>query len=488
MSLYRAASVRKLDSLIISESGITGEILMERAGQAAFSVLCDRWPQISFITVVTGGGNNGGDGYVIARLARESGLAVALLSLVDPESLSGDAAIAKDKLLQAGVTPQLYNPELLPADGLIVDALLGTGLDREVSGNFFQAIAAINNCRLPVFSMDIPSGLHADTGVVLGISISAEATITFVGMKQGLLTGQGPDYTGQLYFDDLGGPEPVYASIPPDSVRTSYANTCRLLPTRKRSAHKGDHGHVLVIGGDRGYTGAPRMAAEAAYRSGAGLVSVATHPGHAALVNIQCPEIMSHPVETIPDLDPLLKKASVIAIGPGLGQSSWSRSLFARTLESGLPLVVDADALNLLAAEPERHPNWILTPHPGEASRLLSSTTMEVQVDRFTAIRSLQEKYAGVIVLKGCGTLIADRDEKISVCSGGNPGMASGGMGDVLTGVIAGLLAQGLSLDAAAVVGVCIHAEAADRVAMAGERGMLATDLLPWLRQLVNPM
>jgi NAD(P)H-hydrate epimerase len=197
---------------------------------------------------------------------------------------------------------------------------------------------------------------------------------------------------------------------------------------------------------------------------------------------------MAHAVRKVSELDPLLKKASVIAIGPGLGQSSWSRALFARTLESGLPLVIDADGLNLLAADPEKNDNWILTPHPGEAGRLLSCSSADIQVDRFTATTKLQQEYAGVCVLKGCGTLVADHKGEISVCSAGNPGMASGGMGDVLSGVIAGLLAQGFTLDQAAITGVCIHAEAADRAAKAGERGLLATDLMPWLRQLVNPV
>ncbi len=242
-----------------------------------------------------------------------------------------------------------------------------------------------------------------------------------------------------------------------------------------------------MIGGDHGFSGAARLAAEAAARSGAGLVSIATHPGHAEFLNVTRPELMCRGVANLQDLQPLLDRASVIALGPGLGQSEWSHLLYSAALGSGLPLVVDADGLNLLAGRPEHRTDWILTPHPGEAARLLQTTTRDIEVDRFRSVAELQRRHGGVAVLKGAGTLIHDGDGPIQVCRAGNPGMASGGMGDVLTGIIAGLVAQGLTPIDAARFGVQWHATAGDRAATQnGERGLLAGDLLDALAAVAN--
>lgn len=259
-----------------------------------------------------------------------------------------------------------------------------------------------------------------------------------------------------------------------------------LLPPRGRTANKSDFGHVLVIGGDYGMAGAVRMAGEAAARVGAGLVSVATRPEHIDIVSSTRPELMCHGIKKVKDLDLLLKRATIIALGPGLGQSTWSQQLFKKIMSNKLPKVIDADGLNLLAKKPVRGKNWILTPHPGEAARLLKTTTDAIQADRFTAALKLHKKYGGVIVLKGAHTIIVSEDGKLTTCTLGNPGMASGGMGDVLTGVIAGLLAQGLDLSKAAELGVFVHAAAGDEAAKDGERGLLALDLMPYLRKLVN--
>lgn len=258
------------------------------------------------------------------------------------------------------------------------------------------------------------------------------------------------------------------------------------LPPRARASHKGDYGHVLVVGGDHGMVGAVRLAGEAAARTGSGLVSIATRAAHAAVIAAVRPELMCHGVECARDLRVLLQRASVIAIGPGLGQSAWAHDMLAAVLQMRLPRVVDADALNLLAQEPMQCDHWVLTPHPGEAARLLGMTTKQVQADRLQAAQALQQRYGGVCVLKGAGTLVCT-SESVAICEAGNPGMASGGMGDVLTGVIAGLLAQGLSLVDAACAGVYIHAKAGDRAAQEGERGLLASDVMPHLRKLVNP-
>lgn len=258
------------------------------------------------------------------------------------------------------------------------------------------------------------------------------------------------------------------------------------LPPRARASHKGDYGHVLVVGGDHGMAGAVRLAGEAAARTGSGLVSIATRAAHAAVIAAACPELLCHGVECARDLRVLLQRASVVAIGPGLGQSAWAHDMLAAVLQMRLPRVVDADALNLLAQEPMQCDHWVLTPHPGEAARLLDMTTKQVQADRLQAAQALQQRYGGVCVLKGAGTLVCT-SESVAICEAGNPGMASGGMGDVLTGVIAGLLAQGLSLVDAACAGVYIHAKAGDRAAQEGERGLLASDVMPHLRKLVNP-
>jgi hydroxyethylthiazole kinase-like uncharacterized protein yjeF len=260
----------------------------------------------------------------------------------------------------------------------------------------------------------------------------------------------------------------------------------KLLPPRPKDAHKGLYGHVLIIGGDYGMAGAVRLAGEAALRVGAGLVSVATRPEHVSVVSSAWPELMCHGVTSTVNLKPLLKRATVLVVGPGLGQSDWSQKLLAAALAAPQAKIIDADALNLLAKKPYKNDNWILTPHVGEAARLLSCTTASIQKDRINAVKTLQNKFGGVCILKGAGSLIAAKNS-ISICKAGNPGMASGGMGDVLSGVIGGLLAQSLSLQQAAELGVCLHAHAGDLAAKKfGERGLLASNLIMFLQKLVN--
>lgn len=486
-ALYRAAQVREFDRIAIEEYGMGGGLLMQRAGSAAFALLRERWPQARRITLVCGVGNNGGDGYVVARLAREAGLEVRLLQLGDPERLQGDALAVYQAFRAAGGRGEPF--ERLPeVSDLVVDAVLGTGLERPVSGFWAHALTAVNRQRAPVLAIDIPSGLHSDTGEELGVAVRAAATISFIGLKQGMYTGAGPDCCGDIHFDALEVPARVYAREILSARRLDWAKQAGQLQPRRRSAHKGDFGHVLVLGGAPGFAGAVRLAGEAAARSGAGLVSLATHPQHAAVIAAARPELMCHGVGGAAELEPLLARASVLALGPGLGRSDWARELLAPCLTSELPKVVDADALNLLAKAPRRRDDWVLTPHPGEAARLLGLGTAEVQTDRFAAARRLQQRYGGVCVLKGAGTLVQGPGRRPpGVCSQGNPGMASGGMGDLLTGIVAGLLAQGFDADQAAELGVCLHAAAADLAAVDGERGLLAGDLLGPLRGLMNP-
>ncbi len=370
---------------------------------------------------------------------------------------------------------------------LLVDAILGSGLERDVGGRFAEAVSAINAHDATVMALDIPTGIHGDTGKVLGCAINADLTITFVGLKTGLFLDAAAGFCGDLLYDGLEVPEECRSTVQPELRRIEDALLRCVFSRRPRAAHKGDFGHVLVIGGGPGMPGAARMCGEAALRAGAGRVSIATSPAHAAYLAATRPELMTHGIEGAADLDPLLAIADVLAFGPGLGRSEWARELFAVVASDSRPAVWDADALNLLADEPGCADARILTPHPGEAGVLLGKPAAGIQSDRIAAVRALREKFGGVAVLKGAGSLISAGEEPPSICTAGNPGMASAGMGDVLTGIIAALLAQGLSAAEAALVGVETHARAGDRAARDGERGLIASDLMAELRAVMNP-
>ncbi|MEK7262692.1 MAG: NAD(P)H-hydrate dehydratase [Pseudomonadota bacterium] len=486
--LYRAAQVRELDRRAIEMHGIPGATLMQRAGEAVFNLLRTRWPRARNIAIVCGPGNNGGDGYVVARLAQAEGLTPTLLYIGDAPK--GDAAAMRLACEAAGLKPAAFDAQRLAQSDTVIDALLGTGLERDVTGLWRTAIEAINRSGLPVLAVDVPSGLHADTGRVMGAAVRAQATLSFIGLKPGLFTAEGPAHAGDIYFDDLGVPPAVFEGSAPFARRITPDNLRGLLAPRRRSAHKGSFGHVLVVGGDRGMPGAVRLAGEAALRTGVGLVTLATHTVHAPGVNADRPELIVVGVNGAADLAPLLARARVVAIGPGLQRNSWGGKLFTAALDAHRPLVVDADALHWLAQEPARYDSWVLTPHPGEASSLIGSTTEAVQADRFAAARAIADKFGGVCVLKGAGTVVCSAgDVTFDVCDAGNPGMATAGMGDVLTGVIAALLAQGLAPRDAARLGVWLHARAGDDAAAhGGEIGLLASDLFTPLRALVNQL
>ena len=483
-NIYSVAAVREMDRTTIEDHGVPGYTLMSRAGAAAVAEARSRFPDARRWQVVCGAGNNAGDGYVVARLAALDGIAVSVLTLVDPENLRGDAAIAFGDFAAEGGVVLPWSGELDANADLLVDAMLGSGLERDVAGDFAAAVAAINAHRAPVLALDIPTGLHGDSGKTLGCAVRADLTVTFVGLKTGLFLGDGPDYRGALRFAGLDIPESYRDGIAPTFRRVDDATFSAALPRRRRTGHKGVYGHVLIIGGGEGMPGAVRLAGEAALRCGAGLVSIATHPSHAALLVASRPELMSHGVVDAGDLDPLLQRADVVAFGPGLGLSDWARALHERVAALTRPMVWDADALNLLAEQPQQAGTRVITPHPGEAGRLLGMTAAEVQVDRPSALAALQARYGGTVVLKGAGSLISSQPVPY-LCCAGNPGMASAGMGDVLTGIIASLLAQGV--DEAAAIGVELHARAGDRAAASGERGLLASDLLGQLRAVVNP-
>lgn len=480
--LYTAAQVRELDRFLMTECGIPGIELMSRAGNAVFRHLRIKWPNAKSVSVFCGSGNNAGDGYIIAGLAHAVGMKVVVYAVSDPNDLKGNAEIAYKDYIKDKGTVLPFEADVETNADVVIDALLGTGLSKPITGIYAQAIQCINKSRAHVIAVDVPSGLNSDTGSIMGCAVKAECTVTFIGLKQGLYTGMAADCCGEILYSSLAVPKEIFQHV----ATTTYCVVKKKFPPRARSSHKGNHGHVLVIGGDRGFSGAVRMAGEAALRVGAGLVSIATHPEHAALQNLVRPELMCHGVENTAQLSSLLDHADVIVVGPGLGQNQWGLELFTAALKSNKPLVIDADGLNLLSHAPEKRTNWVLTPHPGEAARLLNCETAAVQYNRFAAAAAIQSQYDGIVVLKGSGTLITSRDET-AVSTTGNPGMASGGMGDVLAGVIAGLISQGLSPKDSSQQGVFLHGAAGDLAAVqAGERGLLASDLMPHLRQLVN--
>jgi len=488
-ALYSAAQVRALDSAFIA-TGVPATTLMQRAGRAAFELLGARFDSAGGITVFAGGGNNAGDGFVLAALAAAQQLPVTVVLLGDPDQLSEAARAAYDDARKAGVSVQSLGAA--PSGGVIVDSLLGIGLTGQVRPEYRAAIEQINASGLPVLALDIASGLCADTGAQMGVAVNADITITFIGKKRGLFTGRGPALSGELVFDDLAAPEAIYQAVTTEVCQRDFASLRALLPARQADAHKGHFGHVMVIGGDVGHGGAAIMAAEAAARSGAGLVSLATQPEHVAAMLARRPEVMACGVTSGQELEPWLERPTVLVVGPGLGQSPWSEQMLQLALASGLPLVLDADALNLMAKgrlwpAGQQRDDWLLTPHPGEAARLLACTSAQVQAERFACVQRLQQQYGGAVLLKGAGTLVVGPGQPINIISGGNPGMASGGMGDVLSGLLGALLAQGLNAYDAANLGASVHAHGADLAAADyGQVSLLASDLLAYTGELLS--
>jgi len=479
--LYSAKQVQELDRVAIAEYGIDGFSLMARAGLAVVDLIDIYYPDACIIHIFCGSGNNGGDGFVVANEVLKKGLKPVVFLLCPVAKVTGDARLALDEYLLSGGAIETQNVAVTLHCDVIVDALLGIGLSRTVSGQFETLIEHINKSGRPVVAIDIPSGLNADTGQPMPCAVVAQQTITFIGLKKGMVTGQASVFCGELFFSALAIPRGVFGCCQRQAVLTSHVS----LPARNRYAHKGNFGHVVLVGGDYGYHGAIQLAAEASTRAGAGLVSVATRRDHARHMVHRCPEIMVHGVEQSQALSAVLNKGSVIAIGPGLGQKNWGESLFEVSLATQQPKILDADALNILAKRGSFSNNWILTPHPGEAARLMHCSVDEIQRDRYTAARNIQAKYGGIVLLKGPGTIITDGNiTKVTMT--GNPGMACGGMGDLLTGIIAALVAQKMPLMDAAVCGAFLHGRAGDKAALQGERGLLASDLMPFIRTVVN--
>ncbi|MQP76290.1 NAD(P)H-hydrate dehydratase [Stenotrophomonas sp. MYb238] len=484
--LFDTAAARRIDAQATATLGGDGYVLMQRAGHAAWQCALQYWPQAWRVVVVCGPGNNGGDGYVLARLARQSGRQVWVLHLPGHAPRTPLAQRACTDYLAIGGQVELSRECLREAD-LVVDALFGIGLERAPDAAAADLIAAVDAAGAPVLALDVPSGVDAASGAVPGAAVHAARVLQFIVPHRGLHTGAALEHAGQRLLAGLDVPAAAFDGVGPAASRWSDALLPAQLPPRRIDTHKGESGHVLCVGGNHGSGGAAMLCAEAALRSGAGLASVATRAAHVSPLLARCPEAMVHAVEDAFDLAPLLARASVVALGPGLGQDDWARRLWAAALECGKPLVVDADALNLLAQQPRPLAQAVLTPHPGEAARLLDVDTATIQRDRFAAAQAMAERFSAVVVLKGAGTVVAAPGQLPRVIAAGNPGMAVGGMGDLLTGVIAALLAQGLAPFDAAATGALLHGLAGDAAAAAGQRGLLPRDLLPHLRALANP-
>jgi ADP-dependent NAD(P)H-hydrate dehydratase / NAD(P)H-hydrate epimerase len=507
MDIVTASEIQAMDRATILEFGIPGRVLMENAGRGAVRSFIDVFGDLSGrrIGVAAGRGNNGGDGFVMARYLAQRGLDVTVFLLADRQMVGGDAAANLALLDPLGVpVVEVPGAEAFEAkQGLFqhqhvwIDAIFGTGLNAEVRGFYGQVIDFINASRRPVFAVDIPSGLSADSGQILGRAVRADATATFAYAKVGHLIYPGAAFTGRLFVVDIGIPPRIARRIGAAQHLLTAAEVRETLAPRPADAHKGTCGHLLVIAGGTGKTGAAVMTATAAMRAGTGLVTLGLPASLAPSVGSRLLEVMSAPLaESQPGVlgaaaltavAHLYSGKACLAIGPGLGTAEATARL-VRAVVRGCPapMVIDADALNILAETPQvldevRSP-LILTPHPGEMARLLGSTTAAVQADRLTAARTLAIRYGICVVLKGARTVVAAPEGTVWINPGGNSGMASGGMGDVLTGIIAGLAAQGHGPEAAARLGVFLHAAAADRLAQRrGPRGFLAGEVMELL-------
>lgn len=498
MKLYTAEQVKFGEQAAAKRVGVDLYQLMERAGAASYALIKRNYSNINNIVVLCGRGNNGGDGYIVARLASADGVQVQLVQVEPQRPLKGDAATAQQRFVEAGGTiidaeTWLDEQQGLKAS-LVVDALLGTGLKGAVEGVMAKLIAQVNKLSTEVFSLDIPSGLIADTGYVMGPCIHANRTLTFVAPKLGQFTGQANNYIGELEFADLGiGDEfaklcnSVIYCVTPTQLNNH-------LPQRKPTAHKGNVGKVLCCGGNEGMGGAIMLTGKAAHRTGAGMVATLTHHSNANAVLGFHPECMVRSWEGDKSLvEARLDWCDVVAIGPGLGQHDWwSRTLFSLVLKQlneqhqHKSFVIDADGLSMLVDFPRPTPKQVLTPHPGEAATLLGCSVKEVEQDRLSACQKLHQRYGGVILLKGSGTVIYD-GVQWHIIKAGHEGMASAGMGDVLTGIIAGLLAQGMSPMDSATTAALIHGFAAEKMSESGIKiGLLASDLLTQIAKIVS--
>lgn len=487
--LYQVEQLQQGEKKAAASHSMAMMQLMSAAGKAVFRQLQMHFPAPARIAVCCGEGNNGGDGYIVARLAHEAGYQVQVFALkqniVLPDPIQSDAHKARGAWREQGGSEKALQDCSPEQFDVVVDALFGVGLNRMLEGYPVTWVQRVNASRTPVLSIDVPSGLHADTGYVPGAAIRARLTICLVALKRGLLTGKAPEHTGKLLLEDLSIGNTFKHQNEADWFRVNVDKVNSWLSARSLCTHKGEQGHVLIVGGQSGMSGAVILAMKAALRAGAGKVSVACHPDVQAIVAAAQPEAMVHALSDADELPPLLRQASAVALGPGLGQSRWSHEVFSQVMKADILKVIDADGLNLLASYPVRSPKLLLTPHPGEAARLLQTTTDKIESDRFAATTKLRKKYGAQVLLKGAGSLLVT-DRGKCLIDRGSPAMASGGMGDLLTGLVTALLAQRMAPAQALIAGALWHAIAGEQAGKEGERGTLASDLLPYLRRLVN--
>jgi len=500
MKVGTTQTMQEIDKRAIEEFGMPGLELMESAGQSCVDAIISGFGPAGSAVIVAGSGNNGGDGYVIARLLRQAGWRVSVYVLAERSRISGDAATNLERLPLDSVAfcpleGQLagrYRDEIARAE-VIVDAMLGTGLRSDVSGVYREAVGIINASGRPVLAVDIPSGIHGTTGRVLGEAVRATLTVTFACAKLGQVLFPGAEYTGRLVVADIGIPPQVmeaasgYDLLNEESIRP-------LLRRRDRQAHKGHFGHCLVIAGSTGKTGAAALSANSAVRAGSGLVTLAVAESLHNILETKTTEVMTVPLpdsnsghvssSAYPAIERLLPGMDALALGPGLGRHPGTTALVQTIVESvALPMVIDADGLNALADDisilrRKKSATTILTPHPGEMARLLGASVPDVEADRILVAREFARNFGVYLVLKGSRTIIASPTGTAAVNGSGNPGMASGGMGDVLTGIIVSLLGQRYPAWDACRLGVFIHGYAADMVAEEkGEIGISATDV-----------
>ena len=506
MIIVTAEQMRELDRLTIQKYGVPSLTLMERAGEAIAQAILERFARNAKkgVLVVAGKGNNGGDGLVVARLLKKKRIPTEVALLARRDELSSDASHNlraylkhKGKVTEIGADGLELLSQRISKNALIVDAILGTGMKNEVRDLFAGAIAMINASRLPVVAVDIPSGLDSDKGTPLGVAIQAEMTVALGYPKLGEVTYPGLDYVGNLVVADIGINAQAAAEVAPKLELLEREMIRSLVPRREPDTHKGTYGHVLVVAGSRGKTGAAILACRAAMRTGAGLVTLAAPRSLNSIFAGSLVEVMTEPlrdngaeeIEPLSDNDwrALLERKNALLFGPGIGVNDTTRNTLRWLLRNlPIPWVIDADGLNNLAIEMDRlrHAKTppVLTPHPGEMARLTGKKNSDVNADRVGIARSFAIENHCHLVLKGARTVIATADGKIFINPTGNPGMASGGMGDVLAGILAALLGQGLSAEDAMKLGVYLHGFIGDMVAAdKGEIGMIASDIIDGL-------
>jgi hydroxyethylthiazole kinase-like uncharacterized protein yjeF len=506
MILLDAAESRELDRISQDKYGIPSYSLMRSAGEAVADLLLRRWPLAvgGHVLVVAGKGNNGGDGFVAARKLAQAGARVRTILLARAADLKGDAARAHGDYVAIGgsVTEVVSEDDIAdafhgPPPVAVVDAIFGIGLNAEVRGLARSAIEAINTLNAPVVAVDIASGVNADSGAVMGVAVSAALTVTFGFAKYGQVSYPGAGLTGDLEIAEIGFAPEAIVEIAPRGRLIEAADVATLIEPRSTNSHKGTYGHPLVIAGSRGKAGAAILASRGALRTGAGLVTAAIPEAIAAIVAGGQVELMTEPLPdqeghfatpaAIDELKTLATGKSALIVGPGIGVSDATRELIQwiakEGAQPGRPLLIDADGLNVIAGlGPEilkiAQGPIVLTPHPGEMARLLGISTAAVNADRIGAARRLVEVTGAAVLLKGARTVIATPDGRVSINSSGNPGMATPGMGDVLSGIVGALLGQGIAPGDALVLGAFVHGLAADRLAnRLGPVGYLAGDL-----------